>query len=104
MPTQGKKISNTQLLQKLGSIKRQSEWIRAAETLGFRISNGGKHPYVIRDPVNPSNSDFRSSVTTIPSHLHKVMNERIFLQILNSPISTRMNITEDMIWAALNIT
>ena len=97
----GKEIPRRDLLKRLSSVKRQSQWLKAAETLGFRITSGGKHPYVVRDPENPNNGDYACSVTTIPSNLHTVINQRIFKQILNSPISNRMGITEDGIWHAL---
>lgn len=96
-------IAHRDLFEKLGSIKRQSQWLKAAEVLGFRVSAGGKHPYIVRDPKNPNNGDFRSSVTTIPSNLHSVINQKIFRQFLESPISVRMGITEDAIWKALGM-
>lgn len=96
-----KVIEHKNLSKQLGSIKRQSEWLRACEKLGFRISHGGKHPYIIRDPENLNNADFKSSVTTIPGNLHPVINQKIFKQILNSPISVRMNISEESILDAL---
>ena len=92
-----RKIENRELLQKVQSIKKQSQFIRACENLGFRITNGGKHPYVVRDPDNLENGDFRSAVTTIPSHLHKIVNRKILEQILNSPVSQRMEVTEEKI-------
>jgi hypothetical protein len=98
----GKEIQRRDLLERIGSIKRQSQWLRAAEILGFRITHGGKHPYVVRDPDNLNNGDYKCSVTTIPSNLHATINQKIFKQILNSPISKRMQITEDDIWKALN--
>ena len=97
----GKEIQHRNLFERLGSIKRQSQWLRLAENLGFRISHGGKHPYVVRDPENLNNGDYRSSVTTIPSNLHTSINQKIFRQILNSPISDRMGITEEKIWEEL---
>lgn len=99
----GKEIRRRDLFERLGSVKRQSQWLRAAEILGFRITHGGKHPYVVRDLDNPNNGDYKCSVTTIPSNLHTTINQKIFKQILNSPISERMGITEDNIWKALNI-
>ena len=98
----GKEIQRRDLFERLGSIKRQSRWLKAAETLGFRITHGGKHPYIVRDPENPNDADFRSSVTTIPSNLHTVVNQKMFKQILNSPITDRMGIAEDAIWKALD--
>ncbi|HVW82461.1 MAG TPA: hypothetical protein VHC68_00735 [Candidatus Paceibacterota bacterium] len=98
-----KKIERKNLFDQLGVIKRQSQWLKVAEALGFRVTHGGKHPYVIRDPANLNDADFRSSVTTIPSHLHRVMNQHVFRQIFESPISERMNISEDDIWRALDL-
>lgn len=97
----GKEVQRRDLFERLGSIKKQSQWLRAAEILGFRITSGGKHPYVIRDSENPDNGDYRSSVTTIPSNLHTLINKKIFKQILNSPVSERMRVTEDAVWKAL---
>jgi hypothetical protein len=91
------------LFEALGSVKRQSQWLKAAEELGFRISHGGKHPYVIRDRENLNNADFRSSVATIPSNLHTVINQKIFRQLLESPVSERIGISEESIWRALDL-
>lgn len=96
-----KKIQNRELVGKLRSIKKQSEWVKCCEKLGFRMTHGGKHPYVARDPENPNDGDFRSSVTTIPSHPNPGVNKKIFEQMLNSPVAVRMGITEDAIWKAL---
>ena len=74
-----------------------------AERLGFRVTHGGKHPYVVRDPENPDDGDIRSGVTTIPSHLHRVINEKIFQQLCDSPVSKRMGITEGSVWKALRV-
>lgn len=98
----GKEIQRRDLFERLGSIKRQSQWLRAAKILGFRITHGGKHPYVVRDPDNLNNGDYRCSVTTIPSNLHTAINQKIFKQILHSSISERMKITEETVWKALN--
>ena len=95
------KIEHRDLFDALGSIKKQSQWLKAAESLGFRITSGGKHPYVVRDPENDDDRNFTSSVTTIPSHLHKVINQKIFRQFLDSPVSKRMEVSEDDIWRAL---
>lgn len=98
-----KKIERRDLFNGLDSIKRQSQWLKAAERLGFRKTHGGKHPHVIRDPENQNDADFRSSVTTIPTNLHRVINQSIFRQFLESPISGRMGIAEDDIWRALDL-
>lgn len=95
------RIEHKECLKKLNSINRVQEWLTVAKKLGFRISNGGKHPYTIRDPQNPKNDDFKSLVTTIPSELHKMMNKDIAKEILFSQITKRMGITEDDFWSAL---
>ena len=98
-----KEIERHDLFEKLDSIKCQSVWVRAAERLGFRITHGGKHPYVVRDPENLNDADFRSSVTTIPSNLHRVINQKIFRQFQDSPIFVRMNLSEEDLWRALDL-
>jgi len=98
-----KEIQHTDLFERLGSVQRQSQWLKAAELLGFRITHGGKHPYVVRDPKSPNNGDYRSSVTTIPSNLHRTINQKIFRQLRESPVSERMGIVEDDIWRALGL-
>ncbi len=97
------KIEHRDLFEALGSIKKQSQWLKAAEFLGFRITSGGKHPYVIRDKENTEDGDLRSSISTIPSHLHRTINQMIFRQLLESPVSERMGISEDDIWRALKL-
>ena len=97
------RIKRKELLLKLDAIKRQKDWIDAVEALGFRTTYGGKHPYVIRDPENPKDEDITSLVATIPFNLYKQMNKIIFKEILFSPISARMGITEDMLWKALGL-
>jgi hypothetical protein len=57
---------------------------------------------VVRDPKNSNDGDYQCSVTTIPTNLHTIINQKIFKQILNSPISKRMGITEEAIWKALD--
>ncbi|MFZ1075407.1 MAG: hypothetical protein WAN50_03480 [Minisyncoccia bacterium] len=85
----------------MDSIKRVDDWLSAAKRLGFRVSNGGKHPYTIRDPENPNDDDLKSLVATIPTGLHKIMNGRIAKEILFSPVSGRLGITEEGLWSAL---
>ena len=89
--------------KKLESIKRVDEWLTAAKRLNLRISNGGKHPYTIRDPQNLNDDDCRSLITTIPSGIHKEINKVIAKQILFSPISERLGITEEHVWKALGL-
>ncbi len=100
----GRDLQRRDLFKQLGSIKRQQQWLRAAQVLGFRITHGGKHPYVIRDPENLNNGDYTSSVTTIPTNLHTAINQKIFKQLLTSPVSERIGITEDDVWRALGYT
>lgn len=95
------RIKHKECLKKLDSIKRVQEWLIVAKRLGFRVSNGGKHPYTIRDPKNPKDADFKSLITTIPSDLHKTMNKDIAKEILFSPVTKRMGITEFDFWSAL---
>jgi hypothetical protein len=42
------RIKNKECFKKLESIKRADEWVTAANRLGFRITSGGKHPYIDR--------------------------------------------------------
>ena len=97
------RIQRKDLVKKLSSIKRPKQWTESLERLGFRITSGGKHPYVARDPENPNDSDIKSLVTTIPSHLHTVMNKIILKQVISSPVTQRLGITEDDIWSALGL-
>lgn len=95
------RIKHKECLKRLESIKRVDEWLAAAKRLGFRIANGGKHPYTIRDPQNLNDDDCKSLVTTIPSGIHKGINKVIAKQILFSPITERLGITEEQVWRAL---
>ncbi len=97
------RIKNKECFKKLESIKRVNQWITAASRLGFRIANGGKHPYTIRDPKNPDDDDCRSLVTTIPSGLHKGINRVIAKEILFSPVTKHMKITENQVWKSLGL-
>jgi|SRR3989338_4661530 len=97
------RIRHKECLKKLDSIKRVQEWLTAARKLGFRISNGGKHPYTIRDPQNLEDDDVRSLVATIPSGLHKIMNKEIAKEILFSSVTSRLGITEEDFWSALGL-
>ena len=95
------RIKNKECFRKLESIKRVDVWITAAGRLGFRVVNGGKHPYTIRDPKNLNNDDIRSLVTTIPSGIHSGINKIIAKQILFSPVTEHLGITEEQFWEAL---
>lgn len=97
------RIERKELLSKLDSIKNSKDWVKASESLGFRVTAGGKHPHIVRDPDNLNDDDIRTLVTTIPSGLHKRMNKIILLQIISSPISQRLEITEDMVWRAIGL-
>jgi len=97
------RIKYKECYQKLESIKRVDEWLTAAKRLGLRITSGGKHPYTVRDPQNPNDDDCKSLITTIPSGIHKGINKAIAKQILFSPITARLGITEEQIWKALGL-
>lgn len=97
------RIKYKECFKKLESVKRVDEWLTAAKRLGFRIVNGGKHPYTIRDPQNLNDDDYTSLVTTIPSGIHKGINKAISKQILFSPITKRLEITEEQFWKALGL-
>lgn len=97
------KIQRRDRIGRLRSIKRPEQIVSACERLGFRITHGGKHPFVARDPENTDDNDFSSSITVIQSRPSPNTNEAIFKEILNSPISIRMGITEDDIWKAFKI-
>ena len=92
------RIKHKECFRKLESVKRVDNWLTAVKRLGFRIANGGKHPYTVRDPQNPNDDDYRSLVTTIPSGIHRGINKVIAKQILFSPITNRLGITEEQFW------
>ena len=76
-----------------------ADWCKAGQRLGLDVSTSygrGSHA-VIRNPQYPDPSDSRGLITTIPRHLYKDMNRRIFKQILF------FGITEDDIWKALKM-
>ena len=96
------RIVNKDCLQRVGSL-RQRDWLNCVRKLGFRLSSGGRHPYTVLDPENPNDDDITSLVTTIPYGLHKEMNKIIAKQIILSPITKRMKVTEKDFWKALGL-
>ncbi len=96
------RIANKDCLQRVGSL-RQGDWLNCVQRLGFRLSSGGRHPYTVRDPENPNDDDITSLITTIPYGLHKEINKKIAKQIILSPITKRMGVTEKDIWIALGL-
>lgn len=96
------RITNKDCLQRVGSLK-QKDWLNCVQRLGFRLSSGGKHPYIVRDPKNSDDDDITSLVTTIPYGLHKEMNKIIAKEVILSPITKRMGVTEKDFWIALGL-
>ncbi|MEK7180074.1 MAG: hypothetical protein AAB706_01240 [Patescibacteria group bacterium] len=90
-------IKRKDLFQGLGNIKKPEQWLEAAERLELRVCRGSKHPSTIRDPKKPNDTGRASLITVIPSHLHKMINQDIFKEIL------KFGIPEDDIWKALNM-
>lgn len=84
----------------IGNIKRIEEWIRAAEELGFDVtqSRGGTSHYVVRIKGS-SVTDIKSVICTLASHgnLRQDVNREIFKDFLNAGVE------EDAIWKALKI-
>ena len=74
-------IKHKDLYLGLGNIKRQEEWLKAAEKLQLSIRGGGKHPYTIRDPKKPDDNGKGSLVAVIQTTLHKTINQKIFKEI-----------------------
>jgi predicted RNA binding protein YcfA (HicA-like mRNA interferase family) len=94
-------IEHKDLFRGLGNIKRPEQWRKAGEKLGFRLCGGkGSHLYNFRDPSNPIDNSTASLITTIPTGLHKKMNEIIFKEILNNNLK---KVSEDEIWKALEM-
>ncbi len=92
------RIRRKKLWQSLGNIKRQIEWLQAAEKLGLTVTGGGgkgSH-WAIRNGKYPI-SDIRSLVATVQKGLHKKANEKIFKHLLDEGVS------EDDIWKALGM-
>ena len=92
------RIKRKQLWGRLGNIKRQRDWLNAAERLGFAInvSAGGTSHTTIRDKKYPV-ENIRGLVTTIQANLYKQINQHIFKQFMD------FGIKEDEIWRALGM-
>ena len=97
------RIKFKECYKKLESIKRVDEWLNAARRLGLRVASGGKHPYTLRDPQNLNDDDYKSLITTIPSGIHRGINRVIAKEILFSPVTERLGITEEQVWRALGL-
>ena len=92
------RIKRKELWKKLGNIKRQREWLDAAEKLGFLIasSSGGTSHTTIRDRKYPV-TDTRGLVATVQSNLYDVVNKKYFKRFLD------YGIEEDAIWRSLGM-
>jgi len=90
-------IERKELIQKLSNIKKGEQWLHVAEKVGLRICRGSKHPSTIRDPKQPDDNGRASLIAVIPNDLHRIMNQKIFKEIL------RFGIAEDAIWKALGM-
>ncbi len=92
------RIKRKNLWSRLGNIKKQQEWLKAAERLNLIVAGGGgkgSH-WAIRNSDYPIN-DIRSLVATIPANLYKQANQNVFKQLLAD------GIPEDKIWQALGL-
>ncbi len=89
-------IKRKDLFQRLGNIKKQEHWLKAAEKLGLRICLGSKHPSTVRDPKKTEDNGRGSLISVIPNDLHRIMNQSIFKEFL------RFGIPEDELWDALD--
>lgn len=58
-------IKHKDLYLQLGNIKRQQDWLKAAEKLNLRICGGGKHPYIFRDSKKPDDNGIGSLIAVI---------------------------------------
>ncbi len=94
------RIKRKELWASIGNIKRNQNWFKAAETLGFVVtqSRGGTSHYVIREK-DADPKDIRTVITTIASHgnLRQDVNREIFKSFLNHGVQ------EDDIWKALEM-
>lgn len=88
-------IQHKDFFKKLGNIKRVEQWLRVGEKVGLRVCRGTKHPCTLRDPKQPDNNGRGSLIAVIPNELHRIMNQKIFKEIL------RFGIEENSIWEAL---
>ena len=92
------RIRRKNLWSRLGNIKKQQEWLRAAEKLGLKVDGGGgkgSH-WAIRNRDYPIN-DIRSLIATVPANLYKQANQNVFKQLLAA------GLVEDDIWQALGM-
>ena len=90
-------IKRKDLFQKLGNIKRVEQWLQVGEKLNLRVCRGSKHPSTIRNPKQREDNGRASLITVIPNDLHRIMNQKIFKEVL------RFGIGEDKIWKALGM-
>lgn len=90
------RIIRKKLWPKLASIKKQKEWLDAADRLGLPYTSNGSGHHVIRNSKFPD-SDIRSLIATIQTNLYKEANQTIFKNLLN------YGIPEDDIWRALEL-
>ncbi len=90
-------IERKDLYRRLGNIKREEQWLRAAERLDLRICHGTKHPSTIRDPKMPDDTGRASLITVVPHELNKWLNEKIFKEFL------KFGAKEDDLWKALDM-
>lgn len=97
------RIQHKEWLVRLDQIQRNDKIVTAALRLGLRVVGGGKHPYTVRDPDDLDDTGKRNLIAVIPSKLNKRVNKMIFKEILLSPIVQRLNITEDQVWSAFDI-
>jgi len=97
------RITHKEWLPKVENIKKNDRWITAAQRLGLRVANGGRHPYTIRDPKDLDDTSPRNLVTTVQSHLNRRINRIMLKEFITSPIVKRLGITEDDVWKALDI-
>lgn len=89
-------IVRKELYKGLGNIKKVEVWLKAAESLGFRVCRGGKHPSTVRNSAMPEDNSTKSLIATIPNNLHRNMNQIIFKEMLRSGM-----VSEDELWKAL---
>lgn len=71
---------------KLVQIKRQKEWIKALESLGYIVESGKGSHYVARNR-NFDRSDYRSLVLTIQKDIRKDVNESMFKELIKKGLS-----------------
>ena len=92
------RVKQKELWQGLGKIKKQRDWLLAAERLGLKVDGGGgkgSH-WAIRNGKYP-NDNPKSLVATIQTNLFRQANQTIFKNLLDEGIA------EDDIWRALKM-